>query len=82
MIQHAVWPTPPPPVTTWAWDQESWNNFEDSYRPDDYTGDRFDTEAWRAYCDAMQQSIVDAFYERHRLICPICVKEICNEIRS
>ena len=49
MIQHAVWPTPAPPVTTALWDQGSWRQFEDGYRPADYTGGRYDQEAWNEY---------------------------------
>ena len=49
MIQHAVWPTPAPPVCAAFWTQESWQRFEDRYRPVDYTGDRYDAEAWGAY---------------------------------
>jgi hypothetical protein len=56
MIQHAVWPTPAPPVTTALWDQGSWQRFEDRYRPADYTGGRYDQEAREEYRKAARRA--------------------------
>jgi len=46
---HAVWPTPAPPVSTALWTQDSWAAFEDSHRPTGYTGDRYGQATWDSY---------------------------------
>ena len=49
MHNHCVWPTRPPPVCTDLWDTQSWERFEDGFRPAGYTGGRHDTEAWKRF---------------------------------
>lgn len=55
--KHCVWPTRAPPVCTAYWDTESWERFEDGFRPEGYTGDRHDTEAWERF-DAERRAAV------------------------
>lgn len=55
--QHAVWPTSVPPVSTACWSSESWQKFEDGYKPKDYTGGRHDTAAWNAYAKTVKARV-------------------------
>jgi len=64
-IKHAVWPTPPSPVSTARWDQNSWDKFAAQYRPHDYHGGDYDQEAWEEYKKQKDKEEVDRFYENH-----------------
>lgn len=64
-IMHAVWPIEAPPVCTAFWDQDSWERFEDRYRPADYTGGRYDAEAWLQFRRKTHQKNLAEFLARH-----------------
>jgi hypothetical protein len=56
---HAVWPTGVPPVCTAFWTTESWQKFEDRFRPAGYTGGRHDQAAWDAYTKGVQEQVAE-----------------------
>lgn len=64
-IRHAVWGTGAPPVCPNLWAQEDWDRFEDGFRPEGYTGDRYDTEAWEAFRRAIHEQNLKEFLARH-----------------
>jgi len=51
MIEHCVWKTPAPPVSTVYWSQEDWTKFEAGYRPQGYVGKPNDQDAWAAFLE-------------------------------
>jgi len=88
-INHAPWATPPPPVTTGGWDQESWDKYAEKYRPKEYTGDirdhrgymlwgaRRHVEAAKEYEERGRPSIEGGFF-----VTPLATKaDIENHIR-
>jgi hypothetical protein len=63
-VKYAVWWTPPPPVCTVLWDQDSWRRFEEQHRPEEYDGGMYDAEAWEAYLARKDRETADRFYEQ------------------
>lgn len=64
-MQYAVWPTSAPPVPANKWDQTSWRNFDERFRPADYSGGIYDQEAWNKYLKENAEKERDAFYAKY-----------------
>ena len=64
-IRHSVWPTNAPLGPSAGWSQADHNRFADGFRPEDYTGGRFDQEAWAAYAEARNKRSVANWYRQH-----------------
>jgi len=72
-IQHAVWPTGAPPVSTWLWTQESWDRFAERFRPEGYLGGIHDVRAWEEFDtkrkERWQKEEREAFYAKYGMSC-------------
>ena len=44
-----VWPFKAPPVCTAFWNDADWEEYAKAFRPKDYDGGQFDSDAWLAY---------------------------------
>lgn len=68
-IQHAVWPTGVPPVSTGFWTQASWDSFAEGFRPEGYLGGIHDAEAWAKFDKKRRATWLkeqrEDFYARH-----------------
>lgn len=65
-IDHAPWATGVPPVCTAYWDQDSWDKFAESFRPEGYEGDIRDHHAYTTW--AAEQAVAKAkLYEAKQL---------------
>lgn len=65
MIQHAVWPTECPPVSTVYWGQKDWDIFALRFKPKDYYGGMFDQEAWEQYLKKKDFEFRKEFYAKY-----------------
>ena len=49
MPVQTVWPVRVPTPETIIYGLDSWDRYEEKFRPHDYLGGRFDRAAWRVY---------------------------------
>ncbi|MBO76779.1 MAG: hypothetical protein CME17_05035 [Gemmatimonadetes bacterium] len=63
-VKHSVWAhlCPEPYGRRELWTQDDWQRYEDRWRPEDYTGGRYDESDWRKYCRVgFYYFIIDGF---------------------
>jgi len=49
LINHTVWASPVPPVSTFYWTQKSWDRWNFAYRPTHYHGGAYSSWDWLLY---------------------------------
>jgi len=67
-IKHSVWGTRAPDVCTIYWDQASWDTFAEGFRPESYTGGRYDQVAYDAWVEGNREEIRREFYARYGMV--------------